>query len=540
MSTIKWLYNFTTGKRRKLFCGLLFIIANAVVEILKVETQKGIIDVFLNTKEITTIIRQIAVLSILYILSSLLFYAIGVVFQDISFYTCKKMVMELHTKIQAMSIIDFDNSRFGKWVAFFSDIDNLGKELFLVSYKLSDFLRLIIMTVIIYIVNRKILFFLIVINFIFVIFMRKILPKIQKTGKEIIEKRHELLVRFEEGNSGLREIVVNNYHIVFMDILNKSYKRYLKAINKDVHINNQTFLLATAVKWAGLSFSIYILYQNVITQKISVGMFWVIYQYVSQFSELFRQVNNYIYEIAGTIVKTEKIKDEIEKISVIEYEGGITLHETIKSINMGKFCFSFNDNKTVFDGMNGEIAIGKRNIIVGESGVGKSTLIGILLKNYMLTDGNCMINDRYSLEQISLRSWLKKISIVQQTPYIFCDTLRNNILLGKENISDEEILKICEAVLLSDFIKQLHAGLDTLIGEGGFDISGGQRQRFAIARALLNDSEILILDEAMSALDEHGRDVISKNIDSIYNGRTQIIITHQLSDMDRTCNIIKI
>ena len=149
-------------------------------------------------------------------------------------------------------------------------------------------------------------------------------------------------------------------------------------------------------------------------------------------------------------------------------------------------------------------------MIAGESGKGKSTLIDLFLKNYQTKNGDFIINKKISLKSDKFKKLAFKGQCCLSKSIHFFDSVRNNILLGKDGISDDKIMKVLEIVMLKEYIMKLPMGLDTIMGEQGIDMSGGQRQRIAIARALINNKQILIFDESLSAIDEYNQQVIFK------------------------------
>lgn len=135
------------------------------------------------------------------------------------------------------------------------------------------------------------------------------------------------------------------------------------------------------------------------------------------------------------------------------------------------------------------------------------------------------------MEQIQRKDWCNKVSIVFQEPYMFPDTIRNNITFGR-SVTDEALKEVCKHVQLYDTIMSMPEGFDSLVGERGMTLSGGQRQRIALARALLADSEILIMGEAMSALDADTERQVQHNMDELRKGKTTIIVAHRLSTVE--------
>ena len=198
----------------------------------------------------------------------------------------------------------------------------------------------------------------------------------------------------------------------------------------------------------------------------------------------------------------------------------------VESIKLENICF-IKDDKKILDNISLSINKGEKICLVGQSGSGKTSLISILSGFNEQTEGNILINE----EKINLKNvnWSNNISYISQFPYIFPETIRNNILFySNDDISDERLKEITSLVGLDEFISNLPEGYDTNIGEGGQDLSGGQAQRIAIARALISGREIIILDEPTSHLDIETEFEIKEKLLELFKGRTVIIATHRL------------
>ena len=203
------------------------------------------------------------------------------------------------------------------------------------------------------------------------------------------------------------------------------------------------------------------------------------------------------------------------------------------------FCYNAEEKeKKVLNGVDLNIPEGEKLALIGRNGSGKTTLIKLLLRFYSCQDGSILL-DGHEIEKIPLKEYRGLFSVVSQEIYLFNDTIRNNIAFGveKENIEDKKVWEALEQAQLSDFIKALPEGLDTMIGERGVRFSGGQRQRVAIARALYSNPAILVLDEATSALDNETEEAVIQAIESLQGHKTLIIIAHRLSTV-RNCDLI--
>ena len=186
--------------------------------------------------------------------------------------------------------------------------------------------------------------------------------------------------------------------------------------------------------------------------------------------------------------------------------------------------------------VNLKVAAGEMVAIVGRSGGGKSTLVNLLPRFYEPDAGTIRI-DGHELRDYQLRNLREQIAVVSQEVVLFNDTIRANIAFGR-NVSEQEIERAAEAALVMDFVRELPAGLDTMVGDRGVLLSGGQRQRISIARALLKNAPILILDEAMSALDTESERIIQAALEKLMHSRTTLVIAHRLSTVENANRIV--
>ena len=199
-----------------------------------------------------------------------------------------------------------------------------------------------------------------------------------------------------------------------------------------------------------------------------------------------------------------------------------------KSIDFKNVCFEYEENTPVLKNFSLHINKGETMALVGNSGGGKSTVVSLLPRFYDVNSGSIEF-DGIDIRNFDLDSLRNNISFVFQDNFLFSGTIKDNILMGNENATDEEIQKVVEMAHLDEFIHTLENGLDTFVGERGTSLSGGQRQRVAIARAMLKDAPIVILDEATSALDNESEAIVQKALDNLIQNKTVFVIAHRLS-----------
>jgi ATP-binding cassette subfamily B protein len=166
--------------------------------------------------------------------------------------------------------------------------------------------------------------------------------------------------------------------------------------------------------------------------------------------------------------------------------------------------------------------------LVGPSGAGKTTITYLIPRLYDVTDGAVTV-DGHDVRDVTLESLGESIGVVTQETYLFHSTIKENLLYGRHDATDEEMMEAAKAAAIHDRIMELPEGYDTMVGERGYKLSGGEKQRIAIARVILKDPRILILDEATSALDTHSERLIQAALEKLMVGRTTIAIAHRLS-----------
>ena len=291
-----------------------------------------------------------------------------------------------------------------------------------------------------------------------------------------------------------------------------------------------TILAGVSIIWFG---GRDILVTNTLSAEDFLGFLFIIFQLVVPIKNL-SGVNNSIQQSS---VSAERIFEIIDyPLEIIESKDAAEKISFDKSIELRNVFFEYVVNKPVIKNVSFKIDKSQVIALVGPSGSGKSTLADLIARFYDVTSGNIFM-DEIDIKNISIKSLRNLIGIVQQETILFNDTIRNNIVFGMENVSEEKLIEICRSANAYDFILKTENGLDTVIGERGLKLSGGQRQRISIARTLLRNPAILILDEATSSLDSQSEITVQNAIEKLMSGRTSIVIAHRLSTV-RNADII--
>lgn len=249
--------------------------------------------------------------------------------------------------------------------------------------------------------------------------------------------------------------------------------------------------------------------------------------------------NNYV-SIQNSFLAIDRIFDILDlQPNIKDLSTAKELKEVKKGIKFEHVHFGYVQGREVLHDINLEIPVGTTMALVGNSGGGKTTISALLPRLYDIQKGSIKI-DGADIKDISQNSLRKQIAMVFQDNFLFSGTIRENILLGNAQASEETIWKALKSACLDEFVKELPNKLDTEIGERGILLSGGQKQRLAIARAFVKNAPIVILDEATSALDNKSEKVVQEALDNLMKNRTVIVIAHRLSTIQNADKIVVI
>jgi subfamily B ATP-binding cassette protein MsbA len=217
--------------------------------------------------------------------------------------------------------------------------------------------------------------------------------------------------------------------------------------------------------------------------------------------------------------------------------GAVALRDVVGTVRYEDVSFAYNGHGKVLDHVTLEVPAGQVVALVGPSGAGKSTLVNLVPRFYDPIGGRITI-DGTDIREFTRDSLLANIAVVTQEPFLFNTSIRENIAYGRPGATMEEIVSAADAANINDFVLSLPRGYETVVGERGANISGGQCQRITIARALLRDPKILILDEATSNLDTESEHAVQQALQNLMKGRTTLVIAHRLSTVkhaDKIC-----
>ena len=276
-----------------------------------------------------------------------------------------------------------------------------------------------------------------------------------------------------------------------------------------------------------------------IAGTLSIADLVAFFLYLDSFYTPVRSLGNSMEAVQESLAGFERIAEILTVTPEIASpaEPHVFLEPIKGNVRFENVHFSYNQDEEVLNAINLDIPAGSTVALIGPTGVGKTTLVSLIPRFYDVVEGKVSI-DGVDVREIELDQLHQSVSMVLQDVFLFHGTIRENILFGKPDATEEEMIRAAEIANASEFIDHMPNGYDTLIGERGVKLSGGQKQRLSIARAVLKDSPILILDEATSSVDTETELMIQQALERLIKGRTTIIIAHRLSTVRNADRIV--
>lgn len=238
----------------------------------------------------------------------------------------------------------------------------------------------------------------------------------------------------------------------------------------------------------------------------------------------FSSVANQIVQVGVSIDRVNEILDREPAIK--DSPDALPIEELQGDVKVEGLTFSYEESGPVLKDVDLDLPAGTHLAVIGTAGAGRTTLAMLLRRFYEPTDGRIQVDGK-DIRQYSLRDYRRELALVLPESAIFDGTIRDNLCYGKPGVTDESMIRVSEAVGLHDFVEELSEGYDTRLGTGGLKLSSGTQQRIGIARALISEPLILIVDEAMASLDPESAEVVNKAIRDAMEGRTYIMIAHR-------------
>jgi ATP-binding cassette, subfamily B, bacterial MsbA len=479
---------------------------------------------------------------------SYLFKNISNFFQSISIQRVEKLVLtdlryELYKKINTFSVRYYTSEKTGNLISrMTNDLSSIQAGISAAfSNLIKEPLTIVIFLFLALSISYEMTLMSLVIFPVTVIFIAKIGSSLRRRSNRLLMKLSEILNTVNEtiyGAKIIRAFGAEEYlNRKFAKQNDEAFRLGMKAavaFEMSSPITEIVSVIAgIIIIWFGGK---QILLNNSLNPEEFLGFLFIVFQLMVPLKNL-SVVNNRIQESSASGNRIFEILDQ--EVEIKEKPDALTMNDFNESINLKNVLFYYNAGTNILEDINLTIKKSEIVALVGPSGSGKSTLADLIMRFYDVTSGEITI-DGNNIKDLRISSMRGLMSLVPQETILFNDTVRNNILFGLENISDEQLAEAAKNANAYDFILNMKDGFDTIVGERGLKLSGGQKQRLAIARALLRNPQILILDEATSSLDTESEKIVQSAIDNLMKNRTSIVIAHRLSTIINADKIVVI
>ena len=534
---LKFAWQYAKDQKIRLWGYILFNIFSVVISVI-VPILSAKVVVYLTKNKFSQLIIVACVLFCVEVVRNISNFCTRYFSQKIYRETFTKIQSNLGKEILALENKVVDQYSSGVFIQrLTADTSRIADVFNILNFNLSGIITNIGIFSAVFMINKIAFIYLIVMVLLIYVIEHLRVKKFNESDKEFRKKNEKVSGFIGELVRGVRDIKMLNAE--------KSFLQELKGKIVDLNecrygmgriTRNYNFLRGTVSDLfdVGMIFLLIILISK---NQLSVAEALVIYNYMASitsivycFSMLMEQLKDFnlsCSRIFAIINGKEFSKEKFGQKHLKRVKGDFEFDDV---------SFYYEDKKKVLDHINFKVHANETVAFVGKSGAGKTTIFNLLCKMYEIQSGKITI-DGENINDLDKDTIRGNITIINQSPYIFNLSIKDNLRLVKENLTEKEMIEACKMACLHDFIESLPDKYDTIVGEGGISLSGGQRQRLAIARAFVQKTEIILFDEATSALDNETQAEIQKAIENLQKDYTILIIAHRLSTIQK-CNRI--
>jgi ABC-type multidrug transport system fused ATPase/permease subunit len=372
----------------------------------------------------------------------------------------------------------------------------------------------------------------------FALGLKKGLTTIASIFRDVGSTFAEVAGRLTESVAGVRVVKVYNAEDREGEVFAKGSRRLLSDFLRARSASSLMSLFGGGMVGVLTALIIYVGAQKVIAGTLSIGGFFTYIWIMSLLDWPISQVVSVGMHLSESLSALERTYELLrERPEYPEPKRIVQLHRVSGRIQFENVCFSYDGIHTVLHDISFQCEPGTVTALVGSSGAGKSTIIGLISAFYAPTGGRILV-DEVDLNAVQLDSYRRFLGAVQQESFLFDGTIRENVVFSRPAAEDEEVIRACKIARVDEFAEKLTNRYDTVVGERGVKLSCGQRQRISIARAILAAPPILMLDEATSSLDSESEAMVQQALSSLMDGRTTIVIAHRLSTIRNSDQIL--
>ncbi|MBC5995891.1 ABC transporter ATP-binding protein [Romboutsia ilealis] len=538
--TINRLLKYIGSKKASLILIFVFCVITTLVSIFGTKLNGDIVDNYIATGNMSGLYKICIILIAMYLAATASTFVQNRLMVGIAQKTSSDIRKDLYEKMQHLPLKYYDTHSSGDLMSrLTNDIDNINMTLSQsITQLISGVINIIGMLIAMLMLSPQLTIIGLLTIPITIMGTRTIMKYTQPL---FIKKQGDL------GNlNGYIEEMVSGQKAVLLFGQEENVKKEFDNINKSI---TKSAILADAISGCmgpinnfinNLTYLVLAVCGGVFILKgmdISVGIVFTIILYMRNFNQPINQILNISNTLQGALAGAERVFEVMDENPEMDKDNSVVVDNLQGEVKLEKVEFSYNNDKKILNNINLTAHKGQTIAIVGPTGSGKTTIINLLNKFYTIDSGRISIDGK-NIDDITMESLRKSVSVVLQDTYLFSVSVRENLRYGNLNATDEEIEKAAKLANAHHFIMQLEDGYDTVLSDNGGNLSQGQRQLLSIARAILSNSSILILDEATSSIDTRTEVAIQEAMVNLMKGKTTFIIAHRLSTIRNADKIL--
>ena len=529
------MFEFIRPYRWSFILGLVIIFLSSLTFMLFLYLPGEMVDIMQNKSKHGWQMNDIKImLFVLFVLQGIMSYARVMLFARVSESGLADLRLALYRKMMSLPVSFFEQSRVGELVSrVTADTEKLYNTF---SVTLAEFIRQIIVLVVgiaflAYTAKKLALIMILTFPVIVIgaIFFGKYIRKLSKERQDEVAETNTILNETIQSINAVKAFTNEWFEL----------RRYGNVNDKVVKVSmkfaSRRALFATFIITVLFGALFFIIWQGAMmvgTGEMTAGGLIQFVSYTATIGGAIAALGSFYPELMGSIGATERVREILNRPSEVDVKNvplqpAKRLSGNIEFKNI-HFRYPTREDVEVLRGVNLSIKSGQKIALVGTSGAGKSTIMQLVLRFHQATEGSILVDGK-PMEDYDISDYRQNLALVPQEVLLFGGTIRENILYGKPDATDVEVIEAAKLSNSWEFISQFPEGLATIVGERGIKLSGGQRQRIAIARAILRNPSILLLDEATSSLDAESEKVVQDALNILMEGRTSIIIAHRLA-----------
>ncbi|WP_412967551.1 ABC transporter ATP-binding protein [Fredinandcohnia sp. 179-A 10B2 NHS] len=540
--SLKRIWMYMEKQKAALIASIIFVILSTLLGLLGPYMIGIIIDDYIIPRDIAGTLRYLVLLAIVYLFTAIFTWLQTFMMVRVSIQTIRNLRQDLFNKFQTLSLRFFDKRTHGDLMSrVTNDIDSLNNAL---SQSVIQIISTVLMV-------SGVAIAMFTLNWVLAIVTLLVIPLMIVTTKKLITYSRSHFIKRQrdlgELNGFIEESITGNEVITLFGKEEKINGQF-SVVNERLR---QSAMAADTVSGflgpvnnfinnIGLGLVIAVGAVMTVQDLASVGIIAAFVTYSRQFFRPINQLSNLFNMFQSAIAGAERVFEIMDETpDLVDKENAIVKESLTGEVEFSHVHFSYEKDKPILKDINFKVRPGEKIALVGPTGSGKTTIINLLMRFYDVTAGELKL-DGQDIRDYLLSGLRKKIGVVLQDTFLFSGTIMDNIRYGRLEATDQEVINAAKMASAHQYIQHLPEGYLTRINSSGSNLSQGQRQLLAIARAILANSDILILDEATSSIDTNTEIEIQKGINILTEGKTSFVIAHRLKTIENADRILVI